>query len=166
MKTILQRSAVACAAVFAAGCATAPGSPRGSNPFQEMFASEDPCSNNARNIGIAGGVVLGTLVGHAMGAGKTESLVIGAALGGLVGGVIGADIDRKRCELAKVAKKYDLDIAYADIQSNQQSSQVVPVVIEETNQAAPGTAAQQAGLNSKDSAATIVGNVLTIRDKE
>ena len=43
--------------VVVASCATAPGKPNGNltGQVRETFASDDPCANNARNIGIAGG---------------------------------------------------------------------------------------------------------------
>jgi hypothetical protein len=44
--------------VIAAGCATGPSSSGSGNPVKETFASDDPCANNARNLGILGGAVL------------------------------------------------------------------------------------------------------------
>ena len=94
-----------CAAV-SSGCATTQG---GKNPLSEPFASEDPCANNARNIGILGGAVLGAILGKQV---KHSDLsrVIGATAGAALGGLIGADIDRRRCELSKIAKSNGLDM--------------------------------------------------------
>lgn len=115
--TRASRSVAAASVLLIAGCATAPGQPGSGHAIQQTFASEDPCSNNARNIGVVGGAVLGALLGNAMGDNKGKSRLIGAALGGMVGGLIGADMDRKRCELSKVAKQYNLDITFANIES-------------------------------------------------
>lgn len=111
-----KRLAIAASAVLASGCATAPGEPNGlANQMRQTFASDDPCSNNARNIGIAGGALLGILIGNSSGKGNTQALATGALVGGLIGGLIGADMDRRRCELAKVAKAHNLDIVMTDI---------------------------------------------------
>ena len=151
----LQRTALVSGVLLAAGCATAPGAPQGQDfgsQLKQTFASDDPCSNNARNIGIVGGAVLGAVLGNAMGGGKDESKLIGAALGGTLGGFIGADMDRKRCELSKVAKKYDLDITFAAIeaQGNVQALSDTPA-----DKVATPKAAQ-----------AVIGNTVTVRDKD
>lgn len=111
-----KRMAIAASAVLASGCATAPGEPNGlASQVRQTFASDDPCSNNARNIGIAGGALLGMLIGNSSGKGNTQALATGALVGGLVGGLIGADMDRRRCELSKVAKQYDLDMTFSTV---------------------------------------------------
>lgn len=116
MKFTKMSMAIGCALVTAS-CATGPdGRPQGpgQSSLKETFASDDPCSNNARNIGIVGGAILGAVIAKKTGNGK-GSVAMGAGLGALVGGVIGADMDRRRCELAKVAKLHNLDIAMTDI---------------------------------------------------
>ena len=104
-------------ALVTASCATGPdGKPQGfEKTVKDTFASEDPCANNSRNIGIAGGALLGAVLAKATGTGKTGALVVGAGIGALLGGLIGADMDRRRCELIKVAKAYNLDIVMTDI---------------------------------------------------
>lgn len=151
----LQRTALATGVLLAAGCATAPGAAGGNDlgsQLKNTFASDDPCSNNTRNIGIVGGALLGAILGNAMGGGKDESKLIGAALGGALGGFIGADMDRKRCELSKVAKKYDLDISFASIESQGEI------------QAANSTTSQSATISG--ATPTVIGNTVTVRDKD
>lgn len=92
--------------LLASGCVTQ-GDKR--NPVAETFASDDPCSNNARNIGILAGGLLGAVIGNQV-KHSTTSRVLGAGLGATIGGLIGADIDRQRCELAKISKKHDIRI--------------------------------------------------------
>lgn len=90
----------------------------GSNPLKEAFASDDPCSNNARNWGLLIGTVAGATAGYFLGDKKT-GVVIGAGLAGLaLGGLIGADMDKKRCELSKIAKQYDLQLNMATVNAN------------------------------------------------
>lgn len=103
--------ALACG-LIAGGCAVDPHT--GQPSFMETFNSNDPCSHNARNIGIVAGVVAGAIIGNQVGDNKTGTLV-GAGLGGLVGGLVGADMDRRKCELSKLAKQYNLDMAVTDI---------------------------------------------------
>lgn len=103
--------------LLTSGCATGPdGKPMGlEKSFKATFASDDPCSNNARNTGIAAGAVLGTIAIKAMGGNNNESLMLGAGMGALVGGLIGSDMDRRRCEISKVAKAHNLEIVMSDI---------------------------------------------------
>ncbi|WP_457817479.1 glycine zipper domain-containing protein, partial [Staphylococcus aureus] len=42
--------------------------------------------------------------------GDNKGLLVGAALGGVIGGLIGNDMDKRRCELSKIAKQYQLDL--------------------------------------------------------
>lgn len=130
-------------AIFAAGCASTPGNPNGDlgSQLRETFASDDPCSSNARNIGIAGGALLGLIVGNAVGDGKAGALAAGAVVGSLVGGLIGSDLDRKRCELSKVAKQYDLDMTFSAVSAN-------------------GEVVKIGGTQN-----TIIGSTVTVRDK-
>ena len=114
-KTLMVRTLVAAiGASFASGCAVDPATGRPS--LKETFASDDPCSQNARNIGIGVGVLAGALLGRQVG-GDNKGLLVGAALGGVVGGLIGNDIDKRRCELARIAKQYQLDVQVTSLDS-------------------------------------------------
>ncbi len=151
-RQIKRAIAVACA-ILATGCATNPnGQPVGfGEQLKQTFASDDPCANNARNIGMLGGAVAGTILAKTLGGSNAQSLATGALLGGLLGGMIGADMDRKRCELSKVAKQYDLDIHFSPIDANGDVMDANSVASSNTNRS-----------DSKQSA---VGSTLTIRDK-
>lgn len=107
-----------CAAIcttMASGCATDPRT--GQPSFKQTFASDDPCSNNARNIGIAVGAIAGAILGnqvkHSNGA-RVGGALAGAALGGLIGN----DMDQRRCALSKIAKQYDLDLKISTVSAN------------------------------------------------
>lgn len=155
MRSIPMRgTAIACSLLFLTSCATAPGQPGFQEQVKQTFASDDPCSNNSRNIGILGGAVLGALLGNAMGGGKDESKLLGAAIGGALGGLVGADMDRKRCELSKVAKKYDLDITFANIEPQ---GEVTPSVSSQSGAKASVT---------KTASNEVIGNTVTVRDKD
>lgn len=106
-KIILRTVIAAVCASFASGCATDPAT--GQPSLKETFASDDPCSQNARNIGIGIGVLAGAILGKQID-NSNKGLLVGAALGGTIGGLIGNDIDRRRCELSKIAKQYNLDM--------------------------------------------------------
>lgn len=101
---------------FASGCATDPKT--GQSSLKETFASEDPCSNNARNIGILVGSIAGAVIGNQIQHSNT-SRILGAAAGAALGGFIGADMDRRRCELYKIAKRNQLEIRVEDIKQSQ-----------------------------------------------
>lgn len=102
-------------ALSLAGCATTGGGAGGvQKAFVDTFASDDPCANNARNIGLAVGAVGGLVLAKVLDA-KIGPAIAGAAAGALVGGLIGANIDQKRCELSKIAKQYQLDMEFAPL---------------------------------------------------
>ncbi len=151
--TQARKAAIATSTILVAGCATAPGSPGGdiANQVRETFASDDPCSNNARNIGIAGGAILGLIIGNSVGDGKAGARATGALLGGLVGGFIGADMDRKRCELSKVAKQYNLDMTFSAINAN---GEVI------------STAASSKAADGAEADKSVIGTTVSVRDKE
>lgn len=113
-KTVI---AVLCTSIIS-GCATDPKTGRPTLDLKETFASDDPCSNKARNWGLLVGGVAGGLIGNKLGGGKTSSTIIAAGVGAAIGGLIGVDMDRKRCELSKIAKQYDLDIQIAEIKQD------------------------------------------------
>lgn len=92
------------------GCATAPGA-----YLKDTFASDDPCSNNARNIGITAGAIAGAVLGNVVSSNKKVGTLLGAGVGAALGGLIGADMDRRRCELSRIAKKHGLDVTVVDI---------------------------------------------------
>lgn len=149
----VRKVVIATSTIFVAGCATAPGAPSGGlvNQVRETFANDDPCANNARNIGIAGGAILGLIIGNSVGDGKAGARTTGALLGSLVGGFIGADMDRKRCELSKVAKRYNLDMTFSVINA---SGEVI-------NTATSSKTGDSAGTDK-----AVIGTTLTVRDKE
>ena len=109
-------------ALSLAGCATTTGGGAGGiqNAVKETFASDDPCANNARNIGLAVGVVGGLILAKVLDA-KIGPAIAGAAAGALVGGLIGANIDQKRCELSKIAKQYQLDMEFTPVAVSAQA---------------------------------------------
>lgn len=150
---LTRQIALAASAVLATGCATAPGHPDNElvSKFRQTFANDDPCSDNARNIGIAGGTLLGLIIGNSLGDGKSGALVAGALMGGLVGGLIGSDMDRKRCELSKVAKQFDLDMTFSAITANGEVFDAG---------ARPNTTADNTGAQ-----AAVIGSTVTVRDK-
>lgn len=100
---------------FASGCAVDPKT--GQPSFKETFASDDPCSNNARNIGIGVGALVGAVLGNQV-KHSNNARLLGAALGATAGGLIGYDMDKRRCELSKIAKQYNLDIQVSTVKAS------------------------------------------------
>ncbi len=81
--------------------------------IKETFASEDPCSNNSRNLGLLIGATAGVVVGSQIDSGNSK--LVGLAAGAALGGLIGVDMDRRRCELSKIAKNNDLKMSFNEI---------------------------------------------------
>lgn len=120
MKTrTFQHVVVAAVALSATGCATVPGQQGGfQGAVNDTFNSADPCSNNARNTGMLIGGIAGTLLGAKLGDKDKGAMLAGALLGGAMGGLIGADIDERRCAMAKVAQEYQLQMQFAAIKND------------------------------------------------
>lgn len=78
--------------------------------FKQTFASDDPCSNNVRNIGLLAGTILGGIIGNQVGDGKTTGILLGIGIGGALGAFIGSEVDNRQCALSKIGEKYGLDM--------------------------------------------------------
>lgn len=78
--------------------------------FRQTFASDDPCANNARNIGILAGTILGGVIGSQVGDGKAAGILLGIGIGGALGAFIGSEVDNRQCALSKIGEKYGLDM--------------------------------------------------------
>jgi outer membrane protein OmpA-like peptidoglycan-associated protein len=115
IKKASQKTLCLAVAISLTGCATGPNQQGGIvGAIHNAFNNEDPCSNNARNLGILIGTVAGAALGTAASNDK-KGLLIGAAGGAVIGGLIGSNMDRRRCELSKIAKQYDLDLKMSTI---------------------------------------------------
>lgn len=101
-----------------ASCATTPGMQSGKGAgFNNPFISDDPCANTSRNIGIAIGAIGGAVLGHYTGKKKSGAL-IGAGVGAAIGGLVGYSMDKKRCELAQLAQKHQLEMTVSAINAD------------------------------------------------
>jgi len=67
-------------------------------------------------MGVALGTLIGTVIGNQM-QHSDKARILGAGAGAVLGGLIGADIDRRRCELYKIAQANQLDIRFEEIQA-------------------------------------------------
>lgn len=143
--TIPKISLVLACSLVVNGCAVDPKT--GQPSFNETFNSSDPCANNARNVGIALGALIGAVAGHQMD--HRSGKFVGAGVGALVGGMIGADVDRRRCELAKVARQYNLDMSFSTVD-------VQGAVIDDEM--------MKGSRNAEEIKRTAIGNVMSIRD--
>lgn len=121
----IKASVAAFCSCLASGCVTTQGSsaghgPQGEGLLKQTFASDDPCSNSKRNTGILIGAIGGALLGKAIGNGHNDrnATIVGAGIGALAGGLIGSDMDKKRCELARIAKQHNLDMQFITIGSD------------------------------------------------
>jgi outer membrane protein OmpA-like peptidoglycan-associated protein len=146
----LTRLAAAGVAFCVTGCATAPGQSNGvQRAFNDTFNNADPCANNARNTGMLVGAAAGALLGMKAGHKDKGAILAGALLGTALGGAIGADIDTRRCNLAKVAREYQLQMTFAAVGSD-------------------GVTVSDAELNHASNAEQIkknaIGNIVSLQD--
>lgn len=98
-------------------CATDPRT--GQPSFKETFASDDPCANNARNIGIFAGAIAGVVLANQV-KHSDSARIVGALAGATIGGLIGKDMDERRCALSKIAKQYDLKLQTSTVSASGQ----------------------------------------------
>jgi outer membrane protein OmpA-like peptidoglycan-associated protein len=115
----LKKAAAAVMSLCMAGCATGPGQNNGlQQTLNDTFNNADPCANNGRNTGMLLGATAGALLGLKAGHKDKGAILAGALLGTAVGGLVGADFDKRRCALAKVARDYQLHMAFAAVRSD------------------------------------------------
>lgn len=76
-------------------------------------AQQETCQGNWKSILTVAGGLLGALAGNQLGKGngKLVATVAGGSLGGWLGNYIGGEIDRRHCELEKIAKANDLALS-------------------------------------------------------
>lgn len=130
-------------ALLAQGCSVNPYAGQ-VNHLKQTFASDDPCSNNARNVGMLAGAVLGAVAGHQL-AKKDDRLwaaALGAGLGAGIGNYVGSEMDQRRCALARIQQKYGLDMQVAPLQA-----------------AAPNSTAMSNGSNQVGLSVTVVDSM-------
>jgi outer membrane protein OmpA-like peptidoglycan-associated protein len=101
---------------------------------------------------MVGGALAGVLIGNALGDRKAGAMVAGAAVGVFLGGLVGADMDRRRCDLSKIAKVHNLEIVMTDI------------TLANITPPSPGQQAGTGGSNSTKKP-EMVGMSLTIVDR-
>ncbi|WP_426195920.1 OmpA family protein [Massilia sp. DWR3-1-1] len=146
----LKQVTAAGVALCVAGCATAPGQQGIGEGLTNTFNNPDPCSNNARNTGMVAGALVGTLIGAKLGDKDRGAMLAGALLGTTVGGLIGADMDKRRCDMAKVAHDYQLRMTFAAVTSD-------------------GGVMSDAALSRSGNAADVkknaIGNVVSVQDE-
>lgn len=89
----------------------------------DATGSSDCTGGNAKTIGTVLGVIAGAVIAKQIGGdAKIGTLIIGAALGGVIGNFIGAEIDRRHCELEKIAKANGIEIKIDTIELKEDPS--------------------------------------------
>lgn len=133
LKRKLTLTAAAAALLTTTGCETLQTA---GDAVKNTFASSDPCSNNARNIGITAGGLLGAAAGIALGDNATGA-IIGAGVGALFGALIGQDIDQRRCDLSKLAQQHQLQMEVVNLnvkEGDKETKQGLSVSIQNESQ--------------------------------
>ncbi len=98
------------------GCAVDPKT--GAQSFAGVKVSDDPCSMTATRAGAVLGGIVGAVVANQVRR-RNDARLVGIAAGAGIGALIGRDVDRRRCELFKIAKKHDVEIIVASIELPQ-----------------------------------------------
>lgn len=104
-------------AVCTSSCATIQETGLG-KAAKNTFASDDPCANNSRNSGMFIGALSGAALGYALGDKKSSAALVGGVLGLVAGNAIGAEMDKKRCDLFKIAQQFNLKMDVKTVNEN------------------------------------------------
>lgn len=91
-------------------------------------SGSDPCaSNTSQAVGAVAGALLGAFLGNKVGKGNGRALAtVAGAVGGLaLGKYIGSEMDRRKCEVSKIAKQNNLNIVITDIRTGDANGQPV-----------------------------------------
>ncbi len=98
--------------LLTSGCAV--NQKTGAQSFAGIQVSEDPCSKTGTLAGAFLGGAIGAVVGRQMSdSGRSRAIITTTAI--TIGALIGRDVDRRRCELFKIAKKYDFEVSIATV---------------------------------------------------
>lgn len=85
---------------------------------QVQSDTQDPCASNRNQLtGAVVGALLGGILGNNVGKGNGRKVAtVAGVLGGLaLGNYIGSELDRRKCEVSKIARKNNLAISMTDI---------------------------------------------------
>lgn len=134
------------------GCATTnseTGNPSIIEAFKQTFDSDDPCANNARNIGIVLGAIIGAVAGNKVADKKNKAAgtVGGGGIGALLGGLIGAEVDKRKCELSKIQKKHGLEMQVMQISIEADAAQKAGSTASNSTHQSSSDATQKVGLS-------------------
>jgi outer membrane protein OmpA-like peptidoglycan-associated protein len=89
-------------------------------------SGSDPCaSNTGQAVGAVAGALLGAWLGNKVGKGNGRKLAtVAGAVGGLaLGNYIGSEMDRRKCEVSKIAKQNNLNLVITDIRTGDANGQ-------------------------------------------
>lgn len=126
----IQSSMVLGASLVLTACAINPNTgqpeiaPSVKDSLKSTFNSDDPCSNNDRNVGMVLGGVAGAAVGYLTHGVKGG--IAGGAAGVAAGFLIGHTLDSRRCQLSKIAAANGLKLASVPIKQQDDSTAPSP----------------------------------------
>lgn len=83
---------------------------------QNAFAAQEDCNGNFKTILTVVGTVGGAYIGSQIGDGKAGAALAGGLLGGFLGNYVGSEIDRRHCELEKIAKSNQVILKFDNVE--------------------------------------------------
>src|SRR5262245_54063734 len=99
-------------ALISSACAVDPKT--GAQSIAGMKVSDDPCAKTATAVGAIIGAITGGVVANQINH-RGDTKIIGITAGAGIGALIGKEVDRRRCELFKVAQKHNATMNVATI---------------------------------------------------
>jgi outer membrane protein OmpA-like peptidoglycan-associated protein len=100
------------AAVALSGCAVDPST--GAQSIAGVKISDDPCASTATVAGAVLGGVVGTVIGSQVSK-SNESKIVGGLAGAGIGAAIGHDMDKRRCEMVRIARAHNAEITVTSV---------------------------------------------------
>lgn len=156
-KAVPKLKPISVAIIFAFGMGGCVSLENGKNyvasSLNNIFNNEDPCSNNARNIGTVAGTVGGVMVAKSLGLRSDDVVAVTIGAAGL-GAVIGNLIDKRKCELHKIQQKHALEMRVVPIKFSPDSKEEIGLSVAVVDQGSkPQFAKGQFKLNADAEAA-------------
>lgn len=117
------------------------------NAWSAETVPPPPCEGKWKGIATVGGAIAGAWLGSQIGNdnGKLVAAAVGGVAGGLLGNYIGGEIDRRHCELERIAKANQISLDTAQLELSPPQESASPVTAEQKDSNAQNGVSESTG---------------------